>query len=216
MANNTTNKNGWTMDTLKEYLEQIAVAGDEALRQHIDSQKESIKTALESLRLSLSERDKYIDRADERAREAITKADSQLAARLETMNEFRNQITKERGEYITRDLHDSDMTQVNSLADRNRDELGKRVSREVFDSTFKEWADWRTDLNAWRAGLRGMGEGISSTGKVVMATLTALSLMMGIIAIFIGLSTRLGDNKPIITNPAVTSLVAPAVTPKPQ
>lgn len=91
---------------IRRALEENMKAGDERLQDHITHQVEQVRQALASLNLLMSERDMRMDDRFKAAQEAIQKAESSLAVRLEQMNEFRAQINQERGRYITRDFMD--------------------------------------------------------------------------------------------------------------
>lgn len=220
-----TDQNGWTFDTLKQYLESVALSGDEALKAHISSQKESVAAALSALKEIMAEKDRAAEKSELRSREAIDKADSALTLRLESMNQFRNQITSERGSYMTRELHDAALRQVYALTDRNRDAIGERLSKDVFTTTLADWDKWRSTINSWKDGQVGRGEGVTSTGKVIMATLTALSLMIGMLGVGLNLFNS-GDRSvkslPItITNPVPVAAqspipVVPVASPQPK
>ena len=108
-------------------LEEHMRAGDARLQDHIDHQVEQVKQALASLSMLMAERDGRMDDRFQGHREALAKADSALTSRLEQMNEFRAQITQERGSYVTREFIDEQTKGSNERFTRLENWQGKII-----------------------------------------------------------------------------------------
>jgi len=102
----STKINGWTVATLKEYIETRLHDREHALRELANSNR----TAIELVAV-----------ANQRA---IDLAAEDLARRLESMNEFRDQINTERRDYLRRDFFDTIM----STFDRRFDDITTRLA----------------------------------------------------------------------------------------
>jgi len=103
--------NGWTVGTLKEYIETRLRDREEALRELTNSNKVAIE---------------LVAAANQRA---INLAAEDLARRLESMNQFRDQINDERRDYLRRDFFET----IIGGFDRRFEELASRLT--VVEST---------------------------------------------------------------------------------
>jgi hypothetical protein len=98
---------------LREYVDIVA----KGLRERIDGLENQIS-------LSLEAHNKAHEREHAMTETAVTKAEESMTMRLESMNEFRQQITNERAMYLTRD----EFTRFEeSYLERYR-EIGERVN----------------------------------------------------------------------------------------
>jgi len=108
-------------------LEEHMHAGDARLQDHITHQVEQVRMSLASLQLLMAERDGRMDDRFTAHREALAKADFALTGRLEQMNEFRSQITQERGSYVTREFIDEQTKGSNERFTRLENWQGKII-----------------------------------------------------------------------------------------
>jgi len=114
-------------ENVRRALEENMEMGDSRLQDHIDHQVEQVRQALTSLQMLLVERDGRMDDRFGAFKEAISKADTSLTIRLEQMNQFRSQITQERGTYVTREFIDEQAKAGNDRLSRLEAWQGKVI-----------------------------------------------------------------------------------------
>ncbi len=137
------------------------------LEDRFDAKVRDALAAAEKLRLAqlaaIEERIRGVElvakMSQESASLAVKKAEAATERRFEAVNEFRGQ-----------------------LADQTRTFL----PRETFDTTLSQWQEWRTDVDADRATLRGRTSGIN-------ASIGALVLAAGFVATFLGIVVILAN-----------------------
>ena len=173
------------IDAARDSLTERLKNGDEKLLVHIEAQKESTISALDALKGLLAEKDKATTIADQKQSEAVNKAEAQLARRLEEINHSRAQALQERSSYLTRDMHEVAVAEIRVQLNRGRDELNGRLLKETFDTTMKEQAVWKAEINEFKTTIQGRGEGVSSSAKAAMYVLSAISLIVGVFSAMI-------------------------------
>ena len=100
-------RHGWTIDTLRQYVEALAREKDLRDEQRFEAQTSAINAALLA------------------ARDAVNKAETATERRFEGVNEFRQALSDQTGTFITRVEFEA---QRKAAEDRMR-ELAARVDR---------------------------------------------------------------------------------------
>lgn len=177
---------------LRLNLEQMIREGDTNLRMHITEQVQSIKAALAAQERLGEEKDKRLEAVHEAAQEAIAKAEQSMERRLDSMNEFRDQLSDQAARFIPREVYDAGIEQARrereGLVERlNRNE-NKTLPREVFEASLAEWQTWRSGVDDFLAAHRGGQQAIEQrreqiqpwqiwlAGAVVTALIAAIVL----------------------------------------
>ncbi len=103
---------------LRASLEREIASGDARLTDHIDHQVEQVKQGLTSLQLLLAERDGRMDDRFVAHREAIEKAEYSLNKRLESMNEFRDQLKDQTATFAVKESTEARLTKLEGFQGR--------------------------------------------------------------------------------------------------
>ncbi len=180
------------IDAARDSLTDRLNNGDEKLLVHIDAQKESTISALDSLKDLLAEKDKATDMADRKQSEALAQGNKQLDRRLDDINHSRALALAERSSLIHRDVHDGAVTELRQQINGNREAINERLLKETYETTVLEWNKWRTEINEFKTAVASRGEGVSSTAKAGMYALTAVSIL---VAMFSAITSWSNDPK---------------------
>lgn len=186
-----------TAQNVRRALEENMKAGDSRLEDHITHQIEQVHQALASLTSLMKERDARMD--DYKVTEArqFQEFKETVTQRFNQVNEFRGALEDLNKMMATTKELDAVGDKIMPLIDRNRDEVGKKVSMETYNTALDEWRIWRGTMEKWRHEMAGKGEGISSTGKIAIGVVTFLALLLGImntISVFSKVNEK--DNRP--------------------
>lgn len=144
---------GWTLDTVRVYFERV-----------------------------LDEKQAALELAFKAQQEALGLASRTLELRLEKLNELRQEVTSDRGNYVTKDKHESDMTVLTGIAGDNKSRLGemdlvlqrdylRRQSYEADQIAIK--TNVETLMN-WRYWILGFGTAIAFVAGSVGAFIAHL------------------------------------------
>jgi len=96
-------------------LEREIESGDARLADHIAHQIEQVKQGLAALTALLAERDGRMDDRFIAHREAIAKAEVSLNKRLESMNEFRDQLKDQTATFAVKDATEARLVKLESF-----------------------------------------------------------------------------------------------------
>jgi len=150
---------GWTIEMLKQHLEQMIRATEQRL-----------------LDLIAAETQLRIARREDDLR-AIDKAETAMTRRLDSMNELREQLNHQDKTFITISTFRAELDKVTSEIERNRNEIERTrdlaLPRETYETALRDWTAWRSTTEKFLMQRLGTEKGVTATGRFIAALLAA-------------------------------------------
>jgi len=160
---------GWTIEMLKQHLEQMIRATEQRL-----------------LDLIAAETQLRIARREDDLR-AIDKAETAMTRRLDSMNELREQLNHQDKTFITISTFRAELDKVTTEIERNRNEIERTrdlaLPRETYETALRDWTTWRSTTEKFLMQRLGTERGISATGKFLASLLAAGVAILTIVVI---------------------------------
>ncbi len=167
---------------LRDTLAAQIKAGDFALRAHVESQVQSVKDALMSLNMLLSEKDKAVDKAAALGERATDKADQAIMGKLELMNEFREQLNDQAKTFISREVFERRSEQMDKANDEVHSQLSRvqaeMLPREVYETRMGEIKSKLDSVGVEQATARGRQGSYAIIISVVIVVINVLGFFL--------------------------------------
>jgi hypothetical protein len=141
----------------------------------------------------------YVEQRFDDTKDALDKAEDALEYRLESMNQFRQQIERERGNYVTLDKHDD-------LANKIDEIRRTYVSNDRLEALDAKTAVAMKPINDYMASQIGHREGVNAFSAILYSLVAlAVSFITAIILYY---------ERPRVTTPPaqIVTITVPAST----
>lgn len=184
----------WTFTTLKEYVDARLVDLQGQIDRRIQTQQRELRDAVAHLETLIREGDKQAAAQTKALEKAVEKAEGISAVRFEQANRFREQIGEERRTFVTRDVLDSRVRELERSHDANKDATAKQVET-LKDTVIRRFgqeegrerraADYRADRQLGLAGRQvsvGMVAAAATALGVVFTLVIAAAAVTGLLA----------------------------------
>jgi hypothetical protein len=164
---------GWTVDTLKEYMQAQIDDMRIMLQERYETQTKAIDAAFiaqqTAMQTALTAAERAVQTASTAAEKAVLKAESATEKRFEAVNEFRAQLADQQGTFMSRELAQTQFTYMQD-----------RIATE--DQLVNGLRDRITRLESLKTGASESHQGTQWAIGVVIASFVALISLAGLIA----------------------------------